>query len=81
MTQTMHDETEIDAIGLLCPLPVLKARKALGAMPEGAVLRLLATDPAAIVDVPHFCVQSGHEFLDLHEATDHVVYRLRKGSS
>ena len=81
MRQPMQDETEIDAIGLLCPLPVLKARKALGTLPEGAVLRLLASDPAAIVDVPHFCAQSGHEFPDLREASDHVVYRLRKGPS
>jgi tRNA 2-thiouridine synthesizing protein A len=77
----MQDETEIDAIGLLCPLPVLRARKVLGTLPEGAVLRLLANDPAAIVDVPHFCAQSGHEFLGQHDAGDHVIYRLRKGAT
>lgn len=77
----MMDESEIDATGLLCPLPVLKARKALAAMPEGAVLRLLASDPAAIVDVPHFCTQAGHAFLGQHDAGDHVIYRLRKGTT
>ena len=75
----MTDETEIDAIGLLCPLPVLRLRKALAGLPRGRVLRLLASDPAAIVDVPHFCAQAGHEFLGQTEAADHMVYRLRKG--
>ena len=76
----MTQETEIDAIGLLCPLPVLRARKALAALPEGAVLRLLASDPAAIVDVPHFCAQSGHDFLDMADGDDLTVYRIRKGA-
>lgn len=80
MTHEDLPETEIDAIGLLCPLPVLKARKALAALPQGAVLRLLASDPAAIVDVPHFCAQAGHEYLGQSAAADHVVYRLRKGT-
>jgi tRNA 2-thiouridine synthesizing protein A len=81
MCNIMTQETEIDAIGLLCPLPVLRARKALAALPEGAVLRLLASDPAAIVDVPHFCAQSGHAFLDMADAPDHRVYRIRKGAA
>lgn len=80
MTHDITTETEVDAIGLLCPLPVLKARKALAGLPEGAVLRLLASDPAAIVDVPHFCAQAGHAFLGQSTAEDHVVYRLRKGA-
>lgn len=75
----MTTETEIDAIGLLCPLPVLRARKALAALPQGAVLRVLASDPAAIIDMPHFCAEAGHDFLDLTEAGDHTIYRIRKG--
>jgi tRNA 2-thiouridine synthesizing protein A len=81
MPHAMTHETEIDAIGLLCPLPVLRARKALAALPDGAILRLLASDPAAIVDVPHFCAQAGHVFLDMNEGPDHTIYRLRKGGS
>jgi tRNA 2-thiouridine synthesizing protein A len=65
----MADET-LDATGLLCPLPVLKARKRLKAMAPGAVLRLIATDPAALVDVPHFCTESGHELLGIEEPKD-----------
>lgn len=57
-------EIEVDARGLLCPLPVLRLRKRLLAAGAGQVVRLLATDPAAAIDVPHFCAESGHELLD-----------------
>ena len=53
----------LDTRGLLCPLPVLKARKRLGTMAPGAVLEMLADDPAARVDVPHFCTEQGHRLL------------------
>ena len=57
----MNDtETEIDARGLLCPLPVLRLRKRLLTLPAGGRVRLIATDPAAVIDVPHFCQQGGH---------------------
>lgn len=64
----MAEDATLDTVGLLCPLPVLKARKQLNAMRPGQVLRLLASDPAAIVDVPHFCTESGHELLAVEEA-------------
>lgn len=70
----------IDAIGLLCPLPVLKARKRLKSLPDGAVLALLATDPAAFVDVPHFCNEAGHTLLSQEETDGHVRYLIRKGA-
>ena len=54
---------EIDARGLLCPLPVLRLRKRLMATPSGQSVRLITTDPAAIIDVPHFCAESGHRLL------------------
>ncbi len=53
-------DADLDARGLLCPLPVLKARKRLGALAPGQVLRMLADDPAAVIDVPHFCAEQGH---------------------
>jgi tRNA 2-thiouridine synthesizing protein A len=56
----MDDKTLLDATGLLCPLPVLKARKRLQSLPRGARLIVLADDPAAVVDVPHFCNEAGH---------------------
>ncbi len=69
----------LDAIGLLCPLPVLKARKRLKSLPDGAVLQILADDPAAIIDVPHFCAEAGHALLSLSDQGGHQVYLVRKG--
>lgn len=54
---------DVDAVGLLCPLPVLRAAKRIRALRPGQILLLRTDDPAAIVDVPHFCTESGHELL------------------
>ena len=59
----MDFDQEIDARSLLCPLPVLKARKRLKGMAAGQVLKLVADDPAAVIDVPHFCNEQGYELL------------------
>lgn len=62
--------TELDTCGLLCPLPVLKLRKRLQTLPSGAQIRMRADDPAAEIDVPHFCAEQGHrlESFDREEA-------------
>jgi tRNA 2-thiouridine synthesizing protein A len=73
-----HDD-ELDARGLLCPLPVLKAARRIRALESGAVLRMLADDPAAIVDVPHFCAEQGHELLAATESDGTQAYLIRKG--
>ena len=57
-------EKTLDATGLSCPLPVLKARKALREMAPGQTLELLATDPGAVEDIPVFCLAAGHELLE-----------------
>lgn len=75
----MTFDAEIDAAGLLCPLPVLKARKRLEAMPAGSVLKLVATDPAAAVDVPHFCAAAGHSFLASESHGEARAYFIRRG--
>ena len=74
----MDVDAELDAIGLLCPLPVLKARKRLQPLASGQVLKMLADDPAAIIDVPHFCAEAGHTLLDSADLGDHQVYYIRK---
>lgn len=75
----MTDDATLDTSGLLCPLPVLKARKRLKAMTPGAVLRLIATDPAAVIDIPHFCAESGHELLSMQDGQDGTtVYLIRR---
>jgi len=75
-------DAELDARGLLCPLPVLKARKRLAGLAPGQVLRMLATDPAAVIDVPHFCAESGHVLLGAEPVADAqgeaVAYLIRR---
>ncbi|MDE3238802.1 MAG: sulfurtransferase TusA family protein [Paracoccaceae bacterium] len=75
----MDWDDEVDAAGLLCPLPVLRARKRLLALAPGAVLRLIATDPASIVDVPHFCAGAGHELLSQSQEGRAQVFLIRRG--
>lgn len=77
----MKWDQDIDAIGLLCPLPVLKARKHLLAMARGQVLRLVASDPAAVIDVPHFCAESGHSLLAQVPASDELAALSPTGSA
>ncbi|MEJ6401920.1 sulfurtransferase TusA family protein [Yoonia sp. 2307UL14-13] len=74
----MDYDAILDARGLLCPLPVLKARKRLQALQSGQVLRIEADDPAAIVDVPHFCDEAGHTLLSTSDQADVQVYLIRK---
>lgn len=70
---------ELDAIGLLCPLPVLKLRKRLGTLASGDCIAMRADDPAAIVDVPHFCAEAGHTLVTLRDEGAVQVYLVRKG--
>lgn len=74
----MDQDTDLDATGLLCPLPVLKARKRLAALEAGQVLRLRADDPAAAIDVPHFCAEAGHAYIGAEDADGARVYLIRK---
>ena len=75
----MEISEEIDALGLLCPLPVLKARKRMQGMAAGQVLSLLTDDPAARIDVPHFCRQEGHDLLETSEDGSARKFLIRKG--
>lgn len=70
---------ELDALGLLCPLPVLKARKRLQGLASGEVLILHTDDPAAVVDVPHFCAEAGHGLEGYEEAGKAIIWTIRKG--
>ena len=55
---------ELDARGLLCPLPVLKTRKRLSALNTGDRIAVTTDDPAAVVDMPHYCQESGHKLVE-----------------
>jgi tRNA 2-thiouridine synthesizing protein A len=72
-------DATLDAKGLKCPLPVLKARKAMKEMKPGAVLRVYATDPGAVKDFEHFCKTTGAHLLDCREEAGGVlVFMLKK---
>ena len=73
-----HDDI-VDTNGMLCPLPVLKARKRLQSMEVGQVLCVLADDPVAVIDIPNFCSESGHDLLSSEQSDRNQVYRIRKG--
>lgn len=72
-------ELTLDARGLLCPLPILKARKRLGILQSGERLVMQADDPAAIIDVPHFCNEAGHTLIESREDGGAMVYVIEKG--
>jgi tRNA 2-thiouridine synthesizing protein A len=73
----MADHT-LDAKGLNCPLPILKARKALKEVPDGGILEILATDPGAVADFQAFCRQTGNELLEHSEDNDIYRFLIKK---
>ncbi|MDZ7670093.1 MAG: sulfurtransferase TusA family protein [Gammaproteobacteria bacterium] len=68
----------LDVKGLNCPMPLLKAKKALNGLAADAVLKVLATDPGSVRDFEVFSQQSGNELLDFRQEGDTYVYLLRK---
>jgi len=70
----------LDAQGLKCPLPVLRARKAIRDVAAGGLLRVLATDPAATRDFRAFCQETGHVLIDAVEADGIYTITIRKKS-
>ena len=69
----MADKT-LDAKGLNCPLPILKAKKAIGEVPKGGTLEVLSTDPGSVADFEAFCRTTGNELIE--SAEDAGVYRF-----
>ena len=70
--------TILDTKGFNCPIPVLKARRAIRELAVGDELTVLATDPASMIDFPHFCNTTGHELLDSSEDDGVFTYIIRK---
>ncbi len=68
----------VDAIDLRCPLPVLKAQTVLRALPAGATVALVANDPMAKVDVPHFCTEGGHTLVEQRFDGERSSFLIRK---
>jgi len=72
-------DVDIDAQGLKCPLPVLRLRQALAPLQPGQVVRLLADDPMAAVDVPHFCAEGGHRLVRYDADGEATIFVVEKG--
>ena len=69
---------EIDASGLLCPLPLLRLKKALMTMTSGEVVKVIATDPAAHLDFGVYVDQAGHQILEFVKHTESQVFYIMK---
>ena len=78
----MDIHKEVDARGMTCPLPILKAKKALSDMHSGQVLKVLATDPGSVRDFQAFARQTGNDLLDqqsqLKGEHDEFIHLLRR---
>lgn len=70
--------TELDARGLNCPLPILKAKKAINGINSGEVLRIIATDPGSVKDFEAFAKQTGHDLLETAEAGGEYTFLIKK---
>ena len=69
----------LDCEGLLCPLPVLRARKRLMSLAPGTVLSVRTTDPMARIDLPHFCAEAGHSYLEAADTGPVTLHLIRRG--
>ena len=74
-----HWDRELNTGGLLCPLPVLKARKALKEMKTGDILKLHVDDPAGIVDVPFYCNETNNKIIETTINNQNQIYLIIKG--
>lgn len=77
--ETSEIADDLDARGLKCPMPVLLARRRLAALPAGAVLRVVADDPATALDMPVFCHREGHRLSGPQRDGDLFVWMIAKG--
>ena len=73
------DDSALDLRGLKCPLPVLKTRKHMRNLAVGTRIRIETTDPLAVIDVPHFCREDGHQLLDSATVEGGHVFVIEKG--
>ncbi len=71
-------DLELDARGLNCPLPILRAKKSIQQLSSGQVLRIIATDPGSVKDFEAFCKQTGNELLDSAQDGGEFQFHLRK---
>ena len=73
------NDQELDARGLNCPLPILRAKKTLNGMGAGALLKIIATDPGSVKDFQAFATQTGNELMSSSEENGESHFLLKKG--
>ncbi len=71
-------DQELDASGLNCPLPILRAKKSLSSLESGQVLRIVATDPGSVKDFEAFAKQTGNELLESNEDGEKFQFLIKK---
>lgn len=74
----MQADRELDVRGLNCPLPILRAKKTLGDLSAGQVLKVVATDPGSVKDFQAFCKQTGNELLSHSEGGSEFTFFMKK---
>ena len=72
---------ELDATGLLCPLPVLKLQKVIKSIKAKERIKLITDDPAAVVDVPHFCNEQGHQLIETSDQNGCNLFLIERGKN
>jgi tRNA 2-thiouridine synthesizing protein A len=72
-------DLEVDARGLNCPLPILRAKKGINTLNSGQVLKIVATDPGSVKDLEAFCKQTGNEMLESSQQGGEYHFNIRKG--
>jgi tRNA 2-thiouridine synthesizing protein A len=80
MTTQPTADHELDCRGTLCPMPVIRLREAIDKIEAGAVIHVLATDPASVNDMPAFARNTGHELLSASSRDGVFEYFFRKGA-
>lgn len=74
----MEFDKEVDASGLNCPLPILRCKKGLSEIGTAQILKITSTDPGSVKDFEAFCVQTGHELLQLDSSETEFTFYIKK---
>ena len=78
VTELPHANREVDAVGMNCPLPILRTKKALADMQSGEILKIIATDAGAKHDFPAFAKQTGNQLIATEVVNDTFVFYLKR---
>lgn len=74
----MEFDKEVNATGLNCPLPILRCKKGLSELEASQILKVIATDPGSVKDFKAFCMQTGHELIQLDSTDTIFTFYIKK---